>query len=29
MAYEPIPESLKQHPIRNWFHRAKFGIFIH
>ena len=29
MQYEPNYESLKQHPVPEWFHDAKLGIFIH
>ena len=29
MAYEPTPESLSTHQVPDWFHDAKFGIFIH
>jgi alpha-L-fucosidase len=29
MAYEPTFESLHQHPVPEWFHDAKFGIFVH
>jgi alpha-L-fucosidase len=27
--FEPTVESLKQHEVPQWFHDAKFGIFIH
>jgi len=27
--YEPTDESLKQHPLPDWYRDAKFGIFIH
>lgn len=27
--YQPTLESLKQHPVPDWFHDAKFGIMIH
>jgi len=27
--YEPTWESLEKHPVPDWFHNAKFGIFIH
>ena len=27
--YEPTYESVKQHKVPEWFHDAKFGIFIH
>ncbi|MBM3794562.1 MAG: hypothetical protein FJW31_10935 [Acidobacteria bacterium] len=27
--YEPTWDSLKTHPVPNWFHDAKLGIFIH
>lgn len=29
MTYEPNWQSLKQHPIPNWFHNAKLGVLIH
>lgn len=29
MAYQPTPESLAEHPVPDWFHDAKFGIFVH
>ena len=29
MKYEPTKESIKQHKVPEWFHDAKFGIFIH
>ena len=29
MPYEPNLESLKQHPVPDWFDNAKLGIFIH
>lgn len=29
MRYEPTRESLRSHPVPEWFHDAKFGIFIH
>jgi alpha-L-fucosidase len=29
MHYEPKLESLKQHPLPDWFDKAKLGIFIH
>ena len=29
MRYEPTPESLERHSVPDWFHDAKFGIFIH
>jgi alpha-L-fucosidase len=29
MVYDPILESVKKHPVPQWFHNAKFGIFIH
>jgi len=29
MKYLPEKESLKQHTVPEWFHDAKFGIFIH
>src|SRR2546423_216720 len=28
-AYEPTLESLQSHPVPDWFHDAKLGIFIH
>jgi len=28
-AYEPTWESLKKHPLPDWFQDAKLGIFIH
>ena len=28
-AYEPTWESIEKHPVPDWFHNAKFGIFIH
>jgi alpha-L-fucosidase len=27
--YEPTLESVQQHPVPDWFHDAKLGIFIH
>jgi alpha-L-fucosidase len=29
MAYQPTLESLAAHPVPDWFHDAKFGIFVH
>ncbi|MFX0058094.1 MAG: alpha-L-fucosidase [Candidatus Heimdallarchaeota archaeon] len=29
MKYEPTRKSIKQHKVPDWFHDAKFGIFIH
>ncbi|MBV7328224.1 alpha-L-fucosidase [Chloroflexi bacterium TSY] len=29
MNYEPNFESVSQHPVPEWFHNAKLGIFIH
>jgi len=29
MTYEPTLESLATHPVPEWFHDAKFGIFVH
>ena len=29
MPYEPTLESLATHPVPEWFHDAKFGIFVH
>ena len=29
MKYEPTFESLHQHPVPDWFHDAKLGIFVH
>lgn len=29
VTYAPTLESLKQHPVPEWFHDAKFGIFVH
>jgi alpha-L-fucosidase len=29
MPYEPTWESVRQHPVPDWFHNAKLGIFIH
>ena len=29
MIYEPTFESLRQHPVPDWFHDAKLGIFVH
>lgn len=29
MRYEPTRESVSQHPVPEWFHNAKLGIFIH
>lgn len=29
MRYEPTLESIKQHPVPDWYHNAKLGIFIH
>ncbi len=29
MRYQPNLESLKQHPLPEWYHNAKLGIFIH
>ena len=29
MNFEPTKSSIKKHEIPNWFHNAKFGIFIH
>lgn len=27
--YEPTSDSLRQHAVPDWFHDAKFGIFVH
>ncbi len=27
--YQPTRESLRQHPVPEWFEDAKLGIFIH
>lgn len=29
MPYEPTPESVRTHPLPEWYDDAKFGIFIH
>ena len=29
MPYLPTPESIAQHPVPEWFHDAKLGIFVH
>ena len=29
MKYTPEKDSLKQHEVPDWFHNAKFGIFVH
>ena len=29
MQYKPELQSLRQHPVPDWFHNAKLGIFIH
>lgn len=29
MPYTPTPESIAQHPVPDWFHDAKLGIFVH
>jgi len=29
MQYEPTLKSIRQHPVPDWFHDAKLGIFIH
>ncbi|MEM7028922.1 MAG: alpha-L-fucosidase [Chloroflexota bacterium] len=29
MQYQPTFESVSQHPVPDWFHNAKLGIFIH
>ena len=29
MIYEPTLDSLRQHPVPDWFHDAKLGIFVH
>lgn len=29
MIFEPTKASIKKHKVPNWFHDAKFGIFIH
>lgn len=29
MAYQPTLESVSQHPVPQWFHDAKLGIFVH
>jgi alpha-L-fucosidase len=29
MPYEPTWESVRAHPVPDWFHNAKLGIFIH
>jgi alpha-L-fucosidase len=28
-AYQPTRESLRRHPVPNWYHDAKLGIFVH
>ena len=27
--YEPTLESLRRHPVPEWYHDAKLGIFVH
>jgi len=29
MAYRPTKESLRAHPVPDWYHAAKLGIFVH
>jgi len=29
MTYEPTWESVSRHPVPDWFHNAKLGIFVH
>lgn len=29
MEYQPTKESVDKHPVPEWYHDAKFGIFIH
>ena len=29
MRYEPNRQSIQQHQVPEWYHDAKFGIFIH
>ena len=29
MTYQPTYESVSQHPVPDWYHNAKLGIFIH
>ncbi len=29
MTYEPTWDSVSTHPVPDWFHNAKFGIFVH
>ncbi len=29
MLYQPTRESVETHPVPNWFHNAKLGIFVH
>ena len=29
MTYQPTLESVKTHPLPDWYNDAKFGIFIH
>jgi alpha-L-fucosidase len=29
MEYQPVKESVDKHPVPDWYHDAKFGIFIH
>ena len=29
MTYQPTFESVSQHPVPDWFHNAKLGIFVH
>lgn len=29
MRYEATPESVQKHPVPDWFHNAKLGLFIH
>jgi alpha-L-fucosidase len=29
MHYDPNLESLRQHPVPEWYNNAKLGIFIH
>ncbi len=29
MEYQPTKESVDKHPVPDWYHDAKFGIFIH
>ena len=29
MSFEPTKKSIRSHKVPDWFHDAKFGIFIH